>query len=132
MLMERLADKAARLTGIDPVDIRRRNLVASDAFPWRTPTGERLDSGDYVRLLDKASERAGYDLQVLRDDVRLPELVLPFIPSLVVTAGKARKSVSCATVGLLQQRVRARRGRGGSLPTGRSLPMRCDRNHKPF
>lgn len=71
MLMERLADEAARLTGIDPVDIRRRNLVASDAFPWRTPTGERLDSGDYVRLLDEASERAGYDLQVLRDDVRL-------------------------------------------------------------
>ena len=71
MLMGRLADEAARLAGIDPADIRRRNLVASDAFPWRTPTGERLDSGDYVRLLGEASERAGYDLQVPHKDARL-------------------------------------------------------------
>jgi carbon-monoxide dehydrogenase large subunit len=58
MLMERLADEAARLLKIDPQEVRRRNLVAADAFPHRTPTGERLDSGDYVRLLDEAREAA--------------------------------------------------------------------------
>jgi carbon-monoxide dehydrogenase large subunit len=58
MLMERLADEAARLLKIDPQELRRRNLVAADAFPHRTPTGERLDSGDYVRLLDEAREAA--------------------------------------------------------------------------
>lgn len=59
MLMERLADEAARLLKIDPQELRRRNLVAADAFPHATPTGERLDSGDYVRLLDEAREAAG-------------------------------------------------------------------------
>ncbi len=58
MLMERLADEAARLAGIDPFELRRRNLVPADAFPHPTPTGERLDSGDYVRLLDEAREAA--------------------------------------------------------------------------
>ena len=71
MLMERLTDEAARLAGIDPLELRRCNLVASDAFPWRTPTGERLDSGDYVRLLDDACERAGSNPPDPRHDDRL-------------------------------------------------------------
>jgi carbon-monoxide dehydrogenase large subunit len=71
MLMERLADEAARLLGIDPLDLRRRNLIASDDFPWRTPTGERLDSGDYVGLLDMARENSGYDRHVTVEKDRL-------------------------------------------------------------
>ncbi len=61
MLMERLADRAAALTGLDPFEIRRRNAVPADAFPHATPTGETLDSGDYVRLLDLAFEAADID-----------------------------------------------------------------------
>jgi carbon-monoxide dehydrogenase large subunit len=60
MLMERLMDRAASALGMDPIELRRRNLIAADAFPYRTPTGETLDSGDYPALLDKAAARAAY------------------------------------------------------------------------
>ncbi|WP_378942110.1 xanthine dehydrogenase family protein molybdopterin-binding subunit [Mesorhizobium sp. ANAO-SY3R2] len=54
MLMERLMDEAARELGIDPIEIRRRNVIDKGAFPYDTPTGEVLDSGNYALLLDKA------------------------------------------------------------------------------
>jgi aerobic carbon-monoxide dehydrogenase large subunit len=60
LLVERLVDAAARQTGIDPLELRRRNLITADAMPYVTPTGERLDSGDYVTLLDRAAERFDY------------------------------------------------------------------------
>ncbi|MEJ2122085.1 MAG: xanthine dehydrogenase family protein molybdopterin-binding subunit [Alphaproteobacteria bacterium] len=40
VLMERLADEAARVLDLDPVELRRRNLIAADRFPCETPTGE--------------------------------------------------------------------------------------------
>jgi len=61
MLMERLADKAAQALGLDPAEIRRRNLIPADAFPYRTATGSVLDSGDYPQLLELAKQKAGYD-----------------------------------------------------------------------
>jgi carbon-monoxide dehydrogenase large subunit len=61
MLLERLVEDAARRLGIDPVALRRLNLVPPDAMPWSTPTGETLDSGDYPRLLDEACARFDYD-----------------------------------------------------------------------
>ncbi len=60
LLMERLVDAAARKTGIDPLELRLRNLIASDAMPYVTPTGERFDSGDYAALLDRAAARFDY------------------------------------------------------------------------
>ena len=60
MLLERLVEDAARRLGIDPVALRRLNLVPPDAMPWATPTGETLDSGDYPRLLDEACARFDY------------------------------------------------------------------------
>ncbi len=60
LLMERLVDTAARLRGIDPVELRRRNLIAASAMPCDTPTGERFDSGDYVAALERACARFGY------------------------------------------------------------------------
>jgi len=60
LLMERLVDAAARQTGIDPLELRRRNLIATDAMPYVTPTGERLDSGDYLTLLNRAAARFDY------------------------------------------------------------------------
>jgi carbon-monoxide dehydrogenase large subunit len=59
-LIERVMDEAARATGLDPVEIRRRNFVAPDAFPYRTAFGVAYDSGDYARALDRAVELAGY------------------------------------------------------------------------
>jgi carbon-monoxide dehydrogenase large subunit len=60
LLMERLMDRAAIVCGLDPVEIRRRNLVPPGAMPHRTATGESLDSGNYPALLAKACGQAGY------------------------------------------------------------------------
>jgi aerobic carbon-monoxide dehydrogenase large subunit len=54
--LERAVDDAARVTGIDPVELRRRNLVRE--FPYRTLLGWTYDSGDYERCLDLAVELA--------------------------------------------------------------------------
>ena len=48
-LLERLVDVAARETGIDRVEIRRRNFIPADAFPYQTPVALQYDSGDYRR-----------------------------------------------------------------------------------
>ncbi|HEY1274182.1 MAG TPA: xanthine dehydrogenase family protein molybdopterin-binding subunit [Thermoleophilaceae bacterium] len=52
--MERAVDDAARELGIDPVELRRRNLIAE--FPHTTPLGFTYDSGDFARCLDRALE----------------------------------------------------------------------------
>jgi len=59
-LWERLVDEAARATGIDRVEIRRRNLIAKAAFPYTTPTGSAYDSGDPAGLLDAALEASDW------------------------------------------------------------------------
>jgi aerobic carbon-monoxide dehydrogenase large subunit len=60
-MCERAIDLVADELGLDPVVVRRRNLVPPDAFPYTTPTGATYDSGDYERALDLALEMAGYD-----------------------------------------------------------------------
>src|SRR5947207_5560239 len=55
-MMDRLADEL----GLDPVEIRRRNLIAPEQMPYRTPTGGYYDSGDYPAALDKAVQVADY------------------------------------------------------------------------
>jgi carbon-monoxide dehydrogenase large subunit len=61
VMLERTLDVLAADLGIDPVEIRRRNLIPADAFPYRTPTGLDYDSGDYAALLDRVVELADYD-----------------------------------------------------------------------
>jgi 2-furoyl-CoA dehydrogenase large subunit len=58
---ERMMDLLAAKVGLDPVEIRRKNLIARDAFPYRTPTGGLYDSGDYQTTFDRALEVAKYD-----------------------------------------------------------------------
>ncbi|MGA8359164.1 MAG: xanthine dehydrogenase family protein molybdopterin-binding subunit [Xanthobacteraceae bacterium] len=58
--LERVVDEAARITGIDPVKLRRRNLVKKSAFPYKTQVGTVIDSGDFEPILDKALELADY------------------------------------------------------------------------
>jgi carbon-monoxide dehydrogenase large subunit len=60
-MLERAMDVAARQLGVDPVEIRRRNLLGADQFPFTTEMGTVYDSGDYVTSLDKAVELAGYE-----------------------------------------------------------------------
>jgi len=58
--VERILDIYADEIGLDPADVRRRNLIAKDAFPFTTPAGSTYDSGDYERALDLVLETAGY------------------------------------------------------------------------
>ena len=64
--IERAMDMFATEIGMDPAEIRRRNLVPKDKFPYTTATGTVYDTGDYGRALDLVLEGAGYD-QLRRD-----------------------------------------------------------------
>ncbi len=57
--MERLMDEIARELGIDPIEIRLRNVVRT--FPYRTATGLNYDSGSYAESLEKMRELLGWD-----------------------------------------------------------------------
>ena len=59
-LVERLVDEAARITGIDRIELRRRNLLSKEDFPYKTPTGSTYDSGDPPGLLAAAIEEADW------------------------------------------------------------------------
>lgn len=59
--LERLMDIAAKELDIDPAELRRRNLVRADEFPYACPSGSLLDSGNYIGGLDLALKRAHYD-----------------------------------------------------------------------
>jgi carbon-monoxide dehydrogenase large subunit len=59
-VMERLVDEAARVTGIDRVELRRRNMIPASAMPYKTPFGAVYDSGDFVTILDKALALSRY------------------------------------------------------------------------
>ncbi|GMU78425.1 MAG: carbon-monoxide dehydrogenase large subunit [Acidimicrobiia bacterium] len=59
--IERALDVAAHELGIDPVEIRKRNFIAPDAFPLTTVTGSNYDSGNYALPLDEACRIAGYE-----------------------------------------------------------------------
>ncbi|MHB8469782.1 MAG: xanthine dehydrogenase family protein molybdopterin-binding subunit [Gaiellaceae bacterium] len=61
LAIERLVDLAARELGLDAVELRRRNVIPRDAFPYATPLGFTYDSGDYEGALDAALELAGYE-----------------------------------------------------------------------
>jgi aerobic carbon-monoxide dehydrogenase large subunit len=60
-LLERLVDHAAHELSIDPIELRRRNLLADDVFPFTTLTGLTYDSGRYTTPLDAAADAIGYD-----------------------------------------------------------------------
>lgn len=58
--IERMIDLFASEIGLDPVEVRRRNFVAPDAFPFETATGASYDSGEYAAALDLALDAADY------------------------------------------------------------------------
>jgi len=60
-LIERVVETAAREMGIDPAELRRRNFVPADAFPYQTPVALQYDSGNYVLALDEALKLIDYD-----------------------------------------------------------------------
>jgi aerobic carbon-monoxide dehydrogenase large subunit len=60
-LVERMVDLLARDLGMDPAELRMKNLLRPEQFPHTTPTGWQYDSGDYGRTLRMALEAAGYE-----------------------------------------------------------------------
>ncbi|MGE0653630.1 MAG: xanthine dehydrogenase family protein molybdopterin-binding subunit, partial [Alphaproteobacteria bacterium] len=59
-VIERVVDTAAREMGIDPAELRRRNLIAPEAMPYRLPLGGAYDSGEFARNLDQALATADW------------------------------------------------------------------------
>ena len=69
--LERLVDILARRMGLDPIELRLRNLLGPGDFPYTTVTGLLRDSGDYVQALTLAVERIGYaELKAQRASLR--------------------------------------------------------------
>ncbi|MEM7539328.1 MAG: xanthine dehydrogenase family protein molybdopterin-binding subunit [Chloroflexota bacterium] len=70
-LLERLIDIAARDMNMDPIELRRKNIIGADEFPYQTPVAFVYDSGDYAGLFDKIEEISGYaELKQARDEAR--------------------------------------------------------------
>ena len=66
--VERGMDMLARTLGMDPAELRRRNFIQPDQFPYATQMGAVYDSGDYAKALDLALENAGWEeLKAQRD-----------------------------------------------------------------
>ncbi len=59
--IEVMMDRLAREVGLDPVEVRRRNFIPKDRFPYETPLGIVYDSGDYERSLDRMLEMLDLD-----------------------------------------------------------------------
>jgi carbon-monoxide dehydrogenase large subunit len=59
--MERIVDAAARQMGIDPIELRRRNLIGAEAMPYRSAVGNVYDSGDFAGVLSAALGLADMD-----------------------------------------------------------------------
>jgi carbon-monoxide dehydrogenase large subunit len=78
-LIERAMDMFAAEAGLDPAEVRRRNFIAADAFPYTTASGAIYDSGDYRRALELALETAGYEQlraeQAVRREADDPQLL---------------------------------------------------------
>ncbi|MFN8103579.1 MAG: xanthine dehydrogenase family protein molybdopterin-binding subunit [Acidimicrobiia bacterium] len=70
-VLEQMVDIAARSLGIDPAELRRRNFIGADEFPYTIPTGNEYDSGSYEVVLDEALDLAGYaDLREMQAAAR--------------------------------------------------------------
>ncbi|GED17372.1 xanthine dehydrogenase family protein molybdopterin-binding subunit [Aneurinibacillus migulanus] len=69
--IERAVDAFAREIGMDPVEIRRKNFIPKEKFPYDTAMAVTYDSGDYMLTLDKALEMANYeDLRREQEELR--------------------------------------------------------------
>ncbi|MDA0661467.1 MAG: xanthine dehydrogenase family protein molybdopterin-binding subunit [Proteobacteria bacterium] len=66
-------EKIARTLGVDRLELRRRNFIRHDEFPWKIPSGTKYDSGDYHTVLDKVLKFAGWEALVARRDAMRAE-----------------------------------------------------------
>ncbi|MEM7611133.1 MAG: xanthine dehydrogenase family protein molybdopterin-binding subunit [Pseudomonadota bacterium] len=109
-LIERLVDKAARELKLLPDAIRRRNFIPKDAFPYRVPTGQVYDSGDYVTLMDQCLERADWrGFPARKDDAerrgKLAGIGLAYYVEICSAYGGERTHLEVTPEGRLTARV---------------------------
>ncbi|WP_158971041.1 xanthine dehydrogenase family protein molybdopterin-binding subunit [Chachezhania sediminis] len=70
-VLERLMDRAARELGVDPLELRKRNFIKPDAFPYMSATGENYDVGEFEKVLTRAeteSDLAGFAARKAADE----------------------------------------------------------------
>ena len=60
-VLERAVDYAARALGVDPIELRRKNFIPNESFPYDTATGVTYDVGDFNKVLDTVIEKCGLD-----------------------------------------------------------------------
>lgn len=61
LTIERVVDAVARVTDVDPAEVRRRNFIQPEDFPYRTAAGYTFDTGDYEKALDRLLDVADYE-----------------------------------------------------------------------
>ena len=129
-ILERLVDMAARDLGLDRVEIRRRNLIPAGSFPYRTPTGNIYDSGNYQGVLAKVLEEVDYDHWV--DYRRMPG---PRAGTSGSASSPRRSAVSSArpssgsgSTTRSSRRPRARRARASASTRRARSSSRCIRS----
>ena len=109
-VLERLIDIAANEMDIDPMEIRRRNLIPADEFPYQTPVALMYDSGNYQSLMDSVEALADYkgmrqEQAQARQDGRLVGVGLS---SCIEASGPAPSAVAVglgAAIGLYESGV---------------------------
>jgi len=71
LALERVMDEVANVLDLDPLEVRRRNLIRHEEFPYLIPSGTTYDSGDYHTVIDKVLADTSYaDLKKERDRLR--------------------------------------------------------------
>ena len=115
--LERVVDEAARVTGIDPIRLRKKNLISKKAMPYKTSIGTTYDSGDFATVVDKGLELADYDgLQGAQEGVEEER-----------PAARARRLLRAGAF-----RRRADRGHAGVVPRRRQDDVHHERAvHRP-
>ncbi|WP_333827085.1 xanthine dehydrogenase family protein molybdopterin-binding subunit [Pararhodobacter sp.] len=71
--LERIVDKAARQLGVDPIELRRKNFIQTDQFPYQTPVAVVYDTGNYQATLDKLldiADHAGFEARAAESKKR--------------------------------------------------------------
>ena len=135
-MLERLVDQAALELGIDPIEIRRRNFLADDAFPFQTIAGPIYDTGRYLLPLERAAEVVGYEelrieqarRRAAGDDILLGIGVAAYVE---VTSGSGRHGVRCGRGQRRRRRHDVRRhavARPGPPDRLRDARLRSDRH----
>jgi carbon-monoxide dehydrogenase large subunit len=114
-ILERTMDRIAQELGLDPAEVRRRNFIAPDAFPYTSITGLRYDSGNYQAVLDRALELANYTDWRTRQRARraagCPQLLGIGLSTFIETTGEG----SSPAPGALQEAATVRIRRDGTV-----------------